>query len=106
MRDKMFLQSYNIIDSIDIAKVCNIGGILCQKCKGIVSWIFHKKHSGLFCLTLFHFDGVGDKIISPFSFIFTYVLQDISCLDSKSVHSSPNTWLFRFYRHLKVGYQS
>ena len=43
--------------------------------------------------------------MSPFSFIFTYVI-DLFFLVSKSAHLSPNSRRFRFYGHLKVGRRS
>ena len=48
--------------------------------------------------------GGGKDLISPFSFIFTYVIE-LSFLVSKSAHLSPNSRRFRFYGHLKVGRQ-
>ena len=49
--------------------------------------------------------GGGKDLISPFFFIFTYVIE-LSFLVSKSAHLSPNSRRFRFYRHLKVGRRS
>ena len=49
--------------------------------------------------------GGGKDLISPFFFIFTYVIE-LSFLVSKSAHLSPNSRRFRFYRHLKVSRRS
>ena len=46
--------------------------------------------------------GGGKDLISPFFFIFTYVIE-LSFLVSKSAHLSHNSRWFIFYGHLKVG---
>ena len=45
--------------------------------------------------------GGGVNLLSPFPFIFAYVI-DLSLLVSKSAYLPPNLRWFRFYGHMKV----